>query len=63
MSWGADDFIVFATESSKGLMRVPGVGGEPPKVLTSVGPDQDETEAGDLGCSGGQLMAPARTSA
>ena len=43
MSWGPDDTIVFATQSSKGLLRVPLVGGEP-EVLTTVGPEQGETD-------------------
>ena len=43
MSWGPDDFIVFATTSSKGLLSVPVVGGEP-EVLTTVDSRQDETE-------------------
>jgi len=43
MSWGPDDTIVFATAASKGLMRVPAVGGEP-QTLTTVAPGQDETD-------------------
>ena len=38
-SWGPDDTIVYATTASKGLMRVPAVGGEP-EVLTTVDPEQ-----------------------
>ena len=43
MSWGPDDMIVFATATSKGLMRVLAVGGEP-EVLTTVDPEQGETD-------------------
>ena len=42
ISWGPDDTIVFATEASRGLMRVPAVGGEP-EVLTTAGSEQGET--------------------
>ena len=42
-SWGPDDSIVFATVTSKGLLRVPAVGGEP-EVLTTVDPEQGETD-------------------
>ena len=42
-SWGPDDSIVFATLASKGLLRVRSVGGEP-DVLTTVDPDQGETD-------------------
>ena len=42
MSWAADGTIVFATNTSGGLLRVPDVGGEP-EVLTTVDPEQDET--------------------
>ena len=42
-SWGRDDGIVFATATSKGLLRVPSVGGEP-EVLTTVDPEQGETD-------------------
>ena len=42
-SWGPDDSIVFVTTTSKGLLRVRSVGGEP-KVLTTVDPEQGETD-------------------
>ena len=42
-SWGPDDTIVFATERSKGLMRVPAAGGKPER-LTMVDPSQDEQD-------------------
>ena len=42
MSWAADGTIVFATRTSRGLLRVPDVGGEP-EVLTTVDPERDET--------------------
>ena len=41
-SWGPDDTIVFATERSKGLMRVPAAGGKPER-LTMVDPSQGRT--------------------
>ena len=41
VSWGPDDLIVFG--STGGLMRVPAVGGEP-EQLTTVNPEQGETE-------------------
>ncbi len=41
VSWGPDDTIVFSTFRSKGLLRVPAVGGEP-EELTSVNTDRDE---------------------
>ena len=43
VSWGPDDTIVFATFRSRGLLRVPAVGGEP-EVLTRVDPEQREVE-------------------
>ena len=43
MSWAADGTIVFATVASRGLLRVPEVGGEP-EALTTVDPEQDETD-------------------
>ena len=43
MSWGPDDTIVFATETSRGLLRIPAVGGEP-EVLTTVDPESEETD-------------------
>jgi serine/threonine-protein kinase len=33
-SWGPDDTIVFATDQSKGLLRVPAAGGKPERVTT-----------------------------
>jgi serine/threonine-protein kinase len=42
-SWGADNNIVFATVSSKGLRRVPAAGGEP-AVLTKVDASSGETD-------------------
>ncbi len=39
ISWGADDSIVFATSSSKGLRRVSALGGKP-EVLTEVSPEE-----------------------
>ena len=41
VSWGPDDTIVFSTFRSKGLLRVPAVGGEP-EELTSVNTERDE---------------------
>ncbi|MFM9915354.1 MAG: protein kinase domain-containing protein [Rhizobacter sp.] len=41
-SWGADDSIVFATSTSKGLLRVPAAGGEP-QVFTTVDATNGET--------------------
>ena len=38
-SWGHDDQIVFATNTSQGLMRVSATGGDP-QVLTRVGPGE-----------------------
>ena len=43
MSLGPDDTIVFATETSRGLLRIPAVGGEP-EVLTTVDPESEETD-------------------
>ena len=43
VSWGPDDTIIFATAASRGLMRVPSVGGDP-EVLTTVGAEDTETE-------------------
>ena len=40
ISWGADDSIVFATSSSKGLRRVSALGGKP-EVLTEVSPEEE----------------------
>ncbi|MDA2929998.1 hypothetical protein MYX84_08650, partial [Acidobacteria bacterium AH-259-O06] len=40
-SWGADDTIVFATWTSKGLLTVPAVGGEP-RHLTTVDQEGEE---------------------
>jgi serine/threonine-protein kinase len=42
-SWGPDDTIVFATTASKGLRRVPAVGGHA-QVLTTVDPTHGETD-------------------
>ncbi len=42
-SWGPDDMIVFATPSSRGLLRVPAVGGEP-ELITSVDAERGETD-------------------
>jgi serine/threonine-protein kinase len=42
-SWGPDDTIVFATTASKGLRRVPAVGGHA-QVLTTVDPTKGETD-------------------
>jgi serine/threonine-protein kinase len=41
-SWGDDDTIVFATQGSAGLRRVPAAGGKP-EVLTVVNPEQGGT--------------------
>ena len=41
VSWGPDHTIVFSTFRSKGLLRVPAVGGEP-EELTSVNTERDE---------------------
>ena len=43
LSWGRDDYIVFATGASRGLLRVPAVGGEA-EQLTTVDPEQGETD-------------------
>ena len=43
MSWAADGTIVFATNESRGLLRVPEGGGDP-EVLTTVDPERDETD-------------------
>ena len=43
LSWGHDDHIVFATGASRGLLRVPAVGGEV-EQLTTVDPEQGETD-------------------
>ena len=40
MSWGPDDSIVYATTATKGLTRVPALGGEP-EVLTTVDAEQE----------------------
>jgi serine/threonine-protein kinase len=42
-SWGPDDTIVFATQASKGLRRVPAAGGAA-QVLTKVDPARGETD-------------------
>ena len=42
-SWGPDDTIVFATNTSNGLKLVKSVGGDP-EVLTTVDPDDAETD-------------------
>jgi serine/threonine-protein kinase len=42
-SWAPDDTIVFATDESKGLMRVPAGGGTPER-LTSVDPGKGERD-------------------
>ena len=41
VSWGPDDTIVFSGFRSKGLLRVPAVGGEP-EVLTTLNTERDE---------------------
>jgi serine/threonine-protein kinase len=43
ISWGPDDTIVFATNASQGLMRVPSVGGDAER-LTTVNSEQGETD-------------------
>ena len=43
LSWGSDDQIVFATDSSQGLRRVPAVGGEPGQ-LTGVDSMEEGTQ-------------------
>ena len=43
LSWGPNDTIVFATQTSGGLMRVPATGGEPER-LTAVDAGQGESE-------------------
>ena len=48
-AWGADDYIVFATSTSKGLLRVPAAGGEP-QVFTTVDATNGETAARILTC-------------